>query len=130
MRKLIIALLMHGLIMVSLSESVSAHREQEWINQIIAEESVRADVWYWKLHQTIHCESDHFDIRVIDGRRLGKAGEIGGVQLHPSGMLPVFYRLGFTNPRNLRQSVRFLAEMVAENPDYRLFWSCYPRGDK
>lgn len=107
-----------------------AHGNQPWIDQIIVEESIRSDVWYWKLERTVHCESDHFSMDVIEGRRLGKANEIGAVQLlpGPNGMLRVFYARGFTNPRNLRQSVRFLAEMVAENPRYRFFWSCYPRG--
>jgi hypothetical protein len=90
----------------------------------LEEASARYDVWYDKLEYAVHCESDHFSMDVITGLRLGKAGEIGAVQLHPRGLLPDFYRTGYSNPRSFRQSVFYLAEMVAKG--YRRHWSCWP----
>lgn len=92
------------------------------------EESTRSDVWYWKIERTVHCESAHYDMRVIQGSKWGALGEQGAVQLLPGprGMLRVFYSVGYDNPYDFRQSVRFLTDMVLKG--YRYYWSCYPRG--
>lgn len=93
----------------------------------IQEASVRYDIWYWKLEATVHCESMHYNMRVITGQLPGLQGEIGAVQLHPRGLLPDFYTRGYDNPRSFRQSVFYLAEMVSLKASNRYAWSCYPR---
>jgi hypothetical protein len=118
-------LLTFGLITQPLT--VHAHGIQPWQREIIQAASVEYDVWEWKLEETVHCESGHFSMAVITGKRLGLQGEIGAVQLHPRGLLPVFYRMGYSNPLSFTQSVYFLAEMVAKNPRNRFAWTCYPR---
>lgn len=97
------------------------------MDTIIQEASIEHDVWYHKLEATIHCESMHYDARVLSGRRLGAQGEVGAVQLHPRGLLPTFYREGNDNPLDFRQAVFFLAKKVALGMRSARAWSCYPR---
>lgn len=103
-----------------------AHGLQPWMDIILQEESVTSDVWYWKLEHTVHCESEHYSPAVLQGRRLGLAQEIGAVQLHPRGLLPLFYKLGYTDPLNFRQAVSFLANHVAKGISFARAWTCYP----
>lgn len=113
-------------VLVSVTE-VQAHGLEPWMDEIIQAEALEADVYYWKLEATIHCESSHYDMNVITGHRLGLALEIGAVQLHPQGLLPAFYAQGYDNPRNFQQSVRFLARMVARGLKVARAWTCYPK---
>lgn len=125
-KRLVLALVLLFFFAMS-ADSARAHGLEPWQDEIIINASVKYDVWYYKLKYTIHCESNHFDMDVITGHKLGKAREIGAVQLHPSGLLPDFYVRGYDNPRSFTQSVDYLAMKVAENPRNRFAWSCYPR---
>jgi hypothetical protein len=105
-----------------------AHGLEPWMDNIIQEMSIKYDVWYWKLEYAVHCESGHYNMDVITGRRRGALGEIGAVQLLPGrGLLPDFYARGFDDPRSFGQSVEYLALMVSENARNRFYWSCWPR---
>lgn len=98
------------------------------MEEILLDASVRYDVWYWKLEYTVHCETGHYDMDVITGRKLGRLGEIGAVQLLPNGgLLADFYNRGFDNPRSFAQSVEYLAMKVSEDARNRYHWSCWPR---
>ena len=44
---------------------------------------------------------------------LGRQGEIGLVQLHPRGLLPVFYQWGYSDPWSPWQSRAFLEQALA-----------------
>jgi hypothetical protein len=127
--RLLRAVLIALVLLTGFPERILAHGLQPWQDRILVETSLRYDVWYWKLEETVHCESMHYDLAVIAGIKRGTAGEIGAVQLHPRGLLPLFYRLGFTDAGNFEQSVQFLAQMMADNPLIYLQrnWSCYPK---
>lgn len=126
-RRLAIALYLT--VFLSIPPSALAHGLEPWMHEILLQASADHDAIYWKLEQTVHCESMHFNPRVIDGRLLGLAGEIGAVQLHPRGRLSDFYARGFHNPRNFSESVNYLALMMSENTQrfMQQHWSCYPR---
>lgn len=124
-----LCLSLYLVLVISIPPSATAHGLEPWMDEILLEASVKYDVWYYKLRDTVHCESMHFNMDVITGRILGKAGEMGAVQLHPRGLLPLFYSRGFDNPRSFTQSVFFLAERMSGN-DIKYMqrnWSCYPR---
>lgn len=55
------------------------------------------------------CESGH------NPDAIGAAGERGHLQLHPQGLLPLFYAEGYTDPEDPRQAARFSARYMAEN---------------
>jgi len=42
----------------------------------------------------------------------GQQGELGPVQLHPYGLLPVFYQQGYTNPFNPYEAIPFLEQQI------------------
>lgn len=47
---------------------------------------------------------------------IGAEGELGVAQLHPKGMLPVFYAMGYTNPFDPEQAIEFLEiQIIAGN---------------
>ncbi len=68
------------------------------------------------------CESGGFRPDVIYGPARGRAGEIGLFQLHPRGLLPLFYARGYSNPWDPNQQARF-AEWAFANGLAR-HWSC------
>lgn len=133
MHKLItLCLALYLALVISIPPSATAHGLEPWMDEILVEASIKYDVWYDKLRDTTHCESMHFNMDVITGRILGRAGEIGAVQLHPRGLLPEFYRSGFSNPRSFTESITFLAQKMSnDNIQYmERNWSCYPRRPK
>lgn len=105
------------------------HGLEPWMDDVLHDVSLRYDVWYWKLEETLHCESMHYNMAVIEGRRLGLQGEIGAAQLHPRGRLSDFYARGFDNPRSFVQSAEYVALMMSEHNVrfMQTHWSCYPR---
>jgi hypothetical protein len=68
------------------------------------------------LKRVIWCESKYYPYAV------GRAGELGAAQLHPRGMLPVFYRMGYTNPYNPYDAAHFMADMFLVGRARA--WSC------
>lgn len=53
---------------------------------------------------------------------VGRAGEVGAVQLHPRGELPRFYDWGYLDPHSPWQSVRFLVQRYLYGGQGA--WSC------
>ena len=56
-----------------------------------------------------------------DPNAVGRQGEQGLVQLHPGGLLPVFYAWGYTDPWDPWQSRSFLERALAAG--YANHWS-------
>jgi soluble lytic murein transglycosylase-like protein len=54
---------------------------------------------------------------------VGRAGELGLYQLHPRGMLPVYWTLGYTDVWDPWQQADFAARMFAAGRAPA--WSCY-----
>lgn len=48
-----------------------------------------------------------------DPYAVGRAGELGPVQLHPRGKLPEFYALGYTDPFSPVESIEYLERALA-----------------
>lgn len=63
------------------------------------------------------CESD------LHPGAVGRAGELGLFQLHPAGLLPAFYRLGYDDPWSVWQQGDFAARMFAGG--MARHWSCW-----
>ena len=59
----------------------------------------------------------------MDPRAVGKEGEVGLMQLHPRGLLPEFFRLGYGNPWSAWQQSDFTARMLADGLGRH--WSCW-----
>ena len=95
----------------------------QWILETIQEAAARWDVSAWALERTLRCESMNYSWAVITGQRLGLAGEKGIAQLHPQGMLPVFYAMGYDTPYSVWQAVDFVARMFAAGEAHQ--WTCY-----
>lgn len=75
------------------------------------------------MERTLRCESGNFEWNVIVGKRLGAAGEQGIAQLHPQGLLPTFYAMGYESPYSVWQAVDFIALMFSKGN--ATAWSCY-----
>jgi hypothetical protein len=97
-------------------------QEPEWIRSVVVERAEAHGISSWLLLAIGRCESDRWDPRVLSGARLGPAGEVGPYQLYRWGLLPTFYRLGYTNPLNLYESADFTARMIALG--HGRHWSC------
>jgi hypothetical protein len=69
----------------------------------------------WLL-RVARCESN------LNPRAVGRAGELGLMQLHPRGLLPLFYRMGYRDPFNAWESADFSARMFARGLSYH--WTC------
>jgi hypothetical protein len=70
-----------------------------------------------RLRCTVSYETGHTFKPYIRGRQ----GELGPAQLHPRGLLPAFYRMGYTNPYSPWQSMDFMARMWRAG--YARHWS-------
>lgn len=68
--------------------------------------------------EVARCESG------LDPLAVGNQGELGIYQLHPQGVLPVFYSAGYDEPFDPFQQIRFVAAYTAENGWGA--WSCAP----
>lgn len=57
---------------------------------------------------------------------VGAAGELGVAQLHPYGLLPEFYALGYGDPFSPYQAMDFLEGALArgEGPNWTTYWAC------
>lgn len=62
----------------------------------------------------------------FDPNAVGRAGEQGAAQLHPGGLLPDFYAVGYTDPWNPYQAVDYLDWKLAQGAAYN--WSPVLRG--
>lgn len=95
----------------------------DYILQVIAEAAHRYDVSQWLLEKTLRCESINFRWAVIIGEQTGPAGELGIAQLHPRGLLPLYYQLGYESPFSILQSVDFMAWAFSKGMAFD-HWSC------
>jgi soluble lytic murein transglycosylase-like protein len=84
------------------------------IDQASAETGVS---WSW-LYRVVGCETGHS----FNPYAVGRQGERGAAQLHPRGKLPQFYQLGYDDPYDPYQAVRFMAYRFAAGQAGA--WSC------
>ena len=70
------------------------------------------------LYRIVACETGH----TFNPYAVGRAGELGAVQLHPRGELLRFYAWGYLDPFSPYQSVRFLAQRLTMGGARA--WSC------
>ena len=105
-------LILHGFALVAvLCCAAVAHAEPYTPEDTLAaieEASINSGVSYAWLRRIVACETGH----TFRNDLIGRQGEIGAVQLHPRGLLPAFYRAGYTNPRNPQDAVHFLADQI------------------
>jgi soluble lytic murein transglycosylase-like protein len=73
--------------------------------------------WSW-LYRVVRCETGG----TLNPYAVGRQGERGVAQLHPYGMLPTFYALGYADPFDPYEAVRFMAYRFAEGRARA--WSC------
>ncbi len=66
--------------------------------------------------EVANCESR------MDERAVGQAGELGLFQLHPAGLLPAFYAVGYDDAFSAPQQIAFVAAYTAENGWWA--WTC------
>jgi len=64
----------------------------------------------------IQCES-RWNVYAV-----GSAGELGLVQLHPRGLLPEFYQLGYSDPFDPSEAIDYLAWALVHGRASH--WSC------
>ncbi len=84
---------------------------------VVRERAAAHDVSPWLLEALATCESR------LDPYAVGAAGELGLLQLHPRGLLPAFYRMGFDDPWSVYQQADFAAWAIANG--YARHWSCW-----
>jgi hypothetical protein len=98
------------------------------IKALIYEAAVYYGVSYQWLERVASCESIKYLPTVMDGRRLGRDGEMGLFQLHPYGLLPQFRWYVFNvleeipNVYNTKQQTLFAA--WAFSKELSSHWSC------
>lgn len=110
-----------SLALVMSAQPVSA---QEWtVPAIIAHQAQYYGVSEAKMASLILCESENNPYAV------GKAGELGLAQLHPRGLLPYFYRVGYTDPYDSWEATDFVARSMRGDflrDGVRMsHWSCW-----
>jgi hypothetical protein len=90
-------------------------------------DDVHAAIWQYSeelgvshawLYRIVACETGH----TFNPYAVGRAGELGAVQLHPRGELIRFYAWGYLDPFSPYQSVRFLAQRLTMGGARA--WSC------
>lgn len=79
-------------------------------------------VSYYAVYSVMHCESVHFNPRVLYGPQLGREGERGGAQLHPYGLLRTFYAWGHDDPFDPYQAGWFIGQGISKG--LRGHWHC------
>jgi len=84
----------------------------------IEEASAETGVSYTWIARIVRCETGG----TFNPYSVGRQGELGAVQLHPRGLLPVFFSYGYDDPYNPYQAVRFLAQRL--NAGGARAWSC------
>lgn len=95
----------------------------QYILDTIQEVAHKYDVSSWLIEKTLRCESVNFKWSVIIGEELGAAGEQGIAQLHPEGMLPVFYKLGYESPFSIGNAVDFVGWAFSQGLGWH--WTCH-----
>jgi soluble lytic murein transglycosylase-like protein len=106
---------------VFMCDHLSAHAEGFTADDTIAaidQASAETGVsWTW-LYRVVACETG----RTFNPYVIGRQGERGAAQLHPRGKLPQFYQLGYDDPYDPYQAVRFMAYRFAAGQAGA--WSC------
>lgn len=86
--------------------------------QAIDEASLDSGVPAAWLKRVIGCETGFS----FNPYAVGRQGELGAAQLHPRGLLPLFYAVGYTDPFDPRQAAHFMADQFLLGRSYH--WSC------
>lgn len=80
--------------------------------------SADSGVSYEWLRRVIACETG----QTYNPYVVGKQGELGPAQLHPRGLLPEFYKAGYTDPVDPYQALTFTAQRFLRGDAYK--WTC------
>jgi hypothetical protein len=119
MLALLCGLLLLGFVLIFLAAPARAQQSytsEDTLNAI-AEASAEIGVDYDWLYRVVRCEDPTFDPYAV-----GRQGELGPAQLHPRGLLPKFYALGYLDPHSPYQALRFMAQEFSYGRSYA--WSC------
>ena len=103
-------------VLLSGVSQVYGQADEAAIVATIQEAAARHGVSAARLVQVARCESR------LDPNAVGRAGELGVLQLHPRGELLTFYARGFSDPFNVAQAAEFTAQRFAEGAARA--WSC------
>jgi hypothetical protein len=117
--KHIAVLAVSGCLVLALVPQVRAEEQYDAADTLnaIAEASAEIGVDYDWLYRVVRCEDPTFDPYAV-----GRQGELGPAQLHPRGLLPKFYALGYDDPFSPYQALRFMAQEFSYGRSYA--WSC------
>lgn len=96
-----------GLLTGSPAHAQALYTSDDTLNAI-SQYSAEIGVSEARLLAIVRCETGG----TFDPYSVGRQGEMGAVQLHPRGLLPKFYALGYLDPFSPWQSVRFLAQEI------------------
>lgn len=99
----------------------------EWTRTAIVEASEEFGVPYHELYTVAHCESDHFDPRVIYGPRTGALGEQGALQFLGGKRHHLWQRSPWAafSPFDPHAAFRVTAWWWSVDPSRRWEWSCW-----
>lgn len=101
--------------------SVQAHGDApDDIDALIHAAAAYRGASYWQMYSILRCESGAWNRAVIEGRKLGRAGERGIAQIHPHGLGPLFESR--TGDYSASDSIYFLAWAITHG--LRGHWSC------
>ena len=115
---------------VALLHQVAAHEPygvDDWTRTAIEQASEEFGVSYHELYETMHCESAHFDPRVIYGPRLGALGEQGGLQYLGGARHYLWQRSPWAaySPFDPHAAARVTAWNWMIEPATKRQWSCW-----
>lgn len=115
-----VAILLAAILLVSLALPVRAGGGPDDIRALVVERALAHGANAAALVTTIGCESQ------FDPRAVGAQGELGLTQLHPQGLLPSFYKLGYRDVWSAEQQADFAALMFASGQAYHWsgWWVC------
>ena len=114
MRRLLVAVAL-ALAVVQVAHAEDGYTSEDTLAAIDAAAADTGVPRAWLL-AIVRCESR------LEPYAIGRRGELGAVQLHPRGLLPVFYAVGYTDPFNPYESVYFLAEQLLRGRARH--WAC------
>lgn len=119
MRRLLVAVTT-AILVSSAASQAAAHGLTPEIDRLIWAAAKYRGASYVDMQRVLHCESDHYDPRVIGLKRLGKAKEKGIAQIHPRGLGPLFESR--TGDYSASDSIYFMAYAFTHGLKHH--WSC------
>lgn len=106
---------------LSMPDAALAHGDApDYLDTLIHTAAAYRGANYWTLYSILRCESGGWDPRVINGTKLGAAGERGLAQIHPRGLGPLFESRG--GDYSASDSVYFTAWAITHG--LRRHWTC------